>query len=353
MLASDTITTIPRTIQREGCKKIRGLFACLSVVLVDPAQILAAAHSRNPFAVLQVPDDRLPQPCAEGFARSPLELGLELAGVDGVAPVVPRPVLDEGDEFPPGAAARPGADLVEDVTDAVDDGDILLLGVAAYVVGLAAPPLVHDRPDGLAVVLHVEPVADVLPVAVDGKGLALQGIEGDQRDELLRELPGAVVVGAVGDRHGQPVGLEIGPHQVVRGCLGGAVGAVGLVGHRLGEETFLSKASVDLVGAHVVKETEAICVAARRLEKVKGAHDVREDELGGPLDGAVHVALGGEVAHGVDAVVGEDRVYPLEVADVLPQKDVAAGIALFEVPQILRVAGVGQLVDIHDPPRKA
>jgi len=266
---------------------------------------------------------------------------------------VPGPVLDEGDQAPPGAAFGPGADLVEDVADAVDDGDVLLLGVAPDVVRLAAPAPVHDRPDGLAVVLHVEPVADVAAVAVDGQGLALQGVEGDEGDELLRELPWAVVVRAVGDRHGKAVGLEVGPHEVVRGGLRGAVRAVGPVGGGLGEEALPAEAAVDLVGADVVEEAEALRVVARRLQEVEGAHDVGEDELGGPLDGAVHVALGGEVADRVDAVFGEDRVHPLEVADVLPQKDIAPGEALAEVPEVFGVAGVGQLVDIHDPAGEA
>ena len=108
-----------------------------------------------------------------------------------------------------------------------------------------------------------------------------------------------------------------------------------------------------LVGAHVVEEAEALRVVARRLEEVEGAHDVREDELGGPLDGAVHVALGREVAHRVDAVLGEDCVHPLEAADVLPQEDVAAGEAFFEIAQVFGVPGVGQLVHVDEPALEA
>ena len=42
----------------------------------------------------------------------------------------------------------------------------------------------------------------------------------------FRELIGAVVVGTIGSKHRQPVGVIIGTHQVICGCLE-AVGELG------------------------------------------------------------------------------------------------------------------------------
>jgi hypothetical protein len=111
--------------------------------------------------------------------------------------------------------------------------------------------------------------------------------------------------------------------------------------------------TLHIEGVNTREQAEALRVAAGRLEEIEGTHDVREDELGGPLDGAVHVALRREVTHGVDAVVGEDLVHALEAADVLPQEYVAAGESCFEIAQVFGVAGVGQLVDVDDTAREA
>jgi len=64
------------------------------------------------------------------------------------------------------------------------------------------------------------------------------------------------------------------------------------------------------------------------------------------------VALGGEVADGVDRVVRKNRTHSLQTADVLPQKDVPAGKPVTQIVQVLGVAGVSQLVHVHDSTRE-
>ena len=78
-------------------------------------------------------------------------------------------------------------------------------------------------------VLDVQPVAHLLPVAVHRQRLAGEGIDDHQRDQLLGEVIGPVVVGAVGGEHRQAVGVVLGAHQVVARGLASRVGAVRLV----------------------------------------------------------------------------------------------------------------------------
>src|SRR6185437_15716625 len=63
-----------------------------------------------PF-VVEIPAHRLLDAGLEGLERAPAELALELARVDRVAPIVPRPVGDERDQRFVGA--RPRAKLVQ------------------------------------------------------------------------------------------------------------------------------------------------------------------------------------------------------------------------------------------------
>ncbi len=203
-------------------------------------------------------------------------------------------------------------------------------------------------------VLDVEPVAHVAAVAVDRQAAALDGVEDHQRDQLLGELVGAVVVRAVRDQHGQPVGLVPGPDQVVGPGLRGGVGRVRGVGRRLGEQAVRPERAVDLVGRDV-QEAEArrgrrlvAQVEARRLEQLVGAHEVRAHEAGRVVDRAVDVRLGREVDDRLGPPLADERAHGRAVGDVAVHERVAR--VLRDVRQALQVAGVGERVQ-HDHPR--
>ena len=65
--------------------------------------------------------------------------------------------------------------------DHLDDIDVLPLVEAADVVCVSHLALMEDKVDGTCVVLHVEPVADVEALAVDGKRLAMADIVDEAR----------------------------------------------------------------------------------------------------------------------------------------------------------------------------
>ena len=125
---------------------------------------------------------------------------------------------------------------VNGVDEDTDDVDVLPLVEAADVVGVGNLSSMENHVDGTGMVLHVEPVAHVLALAIDGKGTAMADVVDEEGDELLGELEGAVVVGAVRDDGGHAVGVVEGTHEVVAAGLGSRIGAVGLVLEVLGEE---------------------------------------------------------------------------------------------------------------------
>ena len=77
---------------------------------------------------------------------------MDLSRVDGVTHVVALAVSNVSDQ-----AFR----LAQLLTDELDDIDILHLVVAADVVNLTDTALVDDQVDGLAVILYIQPVADI------------------------------------------------------------------------------------------------------------------------------------------------------------------------------------------------
>ena len=261
--------------------------------------------------------------------RPPAQLALELGGVDGVAAVVAGAVGDPVEVL--GVAAHR-------LQDHAQDGDVVPFAISSDEVGLPHAALGEDVPDGRGVVLGVDPVADVLALAVELGADAVDDVRDLPGDELLHVLVGAVVVGAVGDRGAKPVGAGPGAHEHVGAGLGRAVGARGPIRRLLGElrRVVERQVAVDLVGGDVVV---ADAVLADGLQQAEGALDVGAQERLRVGDGVVVVALGG-VVH--DRVVARHQlIEQLGVADVAHDELHAVG---GQPGDVLGVAGVGQLV---------
>ena len=265
--------------------------------------------------------------------RPPAQLALELRAVDGVAAVVAGAVGDPVEVL--GVAAH-------GLQDHAQHGDVVLLPVGADEVGLPHAALGQDVPHGAGVVLGVDPVADVLALAVELGADAVDDVRDLARDELLHVLVGAVVVGAVGDRGAQAVGAGPGAHEHVGARLGRAVRGARLIGRLLGElgGVVERQVAVDLVGGDVVV---ADSVLADGLQQAEGALHVGAQERLGVGDGVVVVALGGVVHDGV--VARDDAVQQPRVADVAHDELHAVG---GQPGDVLGVAGVGQLVQDGD-----
>ena len=68
-------------------------------------------------------------------------------------------------------AVRIWADLVEKVANSFDHVQIGALVTATDVVGLACNPPLENQAQRLGVILDIEPITDVLSVAIDGQRL--------------------------------------------------------------------------------------------------------------------------------------------------------------------------------------
>lgn len=287
-----------------------------------------------PGLVVAVPGYGLGQAGGEvGARRLPAELAAELGRVDRVAAVVA------------GAVAHPVEVVLgaaEGLQDLAQHRDVVQLAVGPDQVGLADAAAGQDAPHGGAVVLGVDPVADVAPVAVELWADAVDQVRDLARDELLHVLVGAVVVGAVGDGGREAESAGPGAHQQVGGRLGGAVRGARAVGRLLGEagRVVQRQVAVDLVGGDVVV---AHAVFAARLDEGVGALDVGLEERARVGDGVVVVGLGGVVDHGVGP--GHEAVDERGVADVAHDElDSVRG----QARDVVGVAGVGQLVEDGD-----
>ncbi len=238
------------------------------------------------------------------------------------------------------ALRRRQPQLVEDqVCQFLDAG----LHAGADVVRLADPPACEHRVDRPAVVESVNPLAPVAAGGVHGQGLPVDRPGGEQRQHLLRELVGPVVVGAVGEGHRQPEGLVVRAYGVVRARLGGVVGGTGAVRRLLGERLLgvQGQVPVHLAGGDVV-ETLHVGPPAR-VEEHLGAQHVGAEEPSRIQHGEAVVRLGGEVHHHLDLMLGEDLRGVFRVSDVPADQSDPVG----HVGQVLLHAGVGECVEGH------
>ena len=105
--------------------------------------------------------------------------------------------------------------------------------------------------------------------------LVVDEVGDEQRDDLLGEVVGPVVVAAPGDREVESMGAEVAASQQVAAGLRGRIRRVGLERPRLVPRA-LGNGSVDLVGGHVHEPTGA--VAQGGIQQALCAKDVRLHE---------------------------------------------------------------------------
>ena len=144
------------------------------------------------------------------------------------------PVGNEGDELAPRAAIG-RLPCIDQVADHLRNLEIAPLRATADIISLAEFPPRGDEPERAHVIADIEPIAHVLASSIDGERLALQRVQGHQRNELLRELELAVIVRAVADHGRKPIGAAPGAHQMIGGGFAGGVGRTRIVAAGLSE----------------------------------------------------------------------------------------------------------------------
>ena len=308
----------------------------------------------DPTGVIEVPADGAAKALGKGDGGQPAEFAGDFGGVEGVTAVVTGAVGDEGDQVAAGTGGEGRGHFVEEIAEGGDHVEVCAGGAGADVVDLAGAAVVEDGAEGGAVVVHEEPVAEVAAVAVEGSRAAMEGVEECEGDQFFRKLEGAVVVGADGGEDGQVPGVEVGAGKGGGGSLGGGVGTAGRGGRGFGERRAAGiEGAVDFVGGDVEKAEGGALGGGKRgpveaclFEEDTGTFDIGAEEGGGRVDGAVHVAFGGEVDEGAGPMGAEERGDQSGVADVSID-EVVAGVAA-EAGEVVGIAGVGEQVEVDD-----
>src|ERR1700730_16199136 len=141
------------------------------------ASVSARPDWLPPPLVVKVPRDRLAQPGVKRLARLPAQLVSDFGGIHGIAAVVPWSIGNEGYQPLVRPMRRGRQHLVEQSADRGHDTEIGPLGIAADIVVLSHPCLRKDNVEGAGVVLDMEPIADVVALAIDRDRFAVQRLQ--------------------------------------------------------------------------------------------------------------------------------------------------------------------------------
>ena len=232
------------------------------------------------------------------------------------------------------------------VEDAMDEVEVVHLGIGADVVDLAGLAIEQHGDDGRAMVLDVNPVAHVQAIAVDGQRAVADGVDDHERDQFLRELVGAVIVRAAGDDHLLAVGLVKGEREQIGAGLAGGIRGAGGDGRLLGEPPLGAERAVDFVRGDLDEAADA--VPPRGIQQDAGADDVGMDEILRGIDAAVHVGLGGEIDDGEELVLAHQLVHEVGIGDVRVEELVALAVLGGQAGDVGDIARVGQRIHVGD-----
>ena len=244
-----------------------------------------------------------------------------------------RPVLHKGDLLPVAPAVRTGPQFIQMGTQQFHQLQIGFLVIAADVVRFPRFSAGNDRQQRLAVIPHIQPVPHVFPLAVYRNGFPAQRFQDNDGYQLFRELVRAVIVGTVGDQHGQPVRIVPGAHQVVAGGLAGGIRGMGAIRRGLREQAFLSQGAVHFIRGNVVEAETLLFLSLQGtvifqggLKHGKSAHDVGGHKISRIVNGTVHMGFRRQVHHPVRSVLPQSAPHQGSVPDVGVQKAVCRRI---------------------------
>jgi hypothetical protein len=117
---------------------------------------------------MQIPIHSGLQRFLEIVGRTPPQLSLDFAGVNGIASVMSRTISDKLDESPARFLARPVQPDIKKMAEQVNDINVVSLGSSPYVVSFPWPSLLKNPDKSITVVYDIKPVPHMLPVSVDG-----------------------------------------------------------------------------------------------------------------------------------------------------------------------------------------
>src|ERR1019366_6330528 len=172
-----------------------------------PLTIAAAGDIADPVFVFKIPADGFADAALKRLQRVPVQFALDFARVHRVPAVVAGAVFDESDELAVGNGGVVRAQFVQQLANGSDNLQVLFFASPADVVGFSNAAVGEHGANGAAVILNVEPVANVFAVAIHRQRFAGARVQDHEWNQFLGKLVRSVIVGAVGGQDGKAISM--------------------------------------------------------------------------------------------------------------------------------------------------
>ena len=188
--------------------------------------------------IVLVPRNRLRNSLFKRNAWRPTERSCDLGVVDCVSAVVPRSILHIANQVFLRA---------ECMDDQAYDVQVCALIVAADIVDFARQTARENRVERAAMVVHIQPVANLHPVAVHRQRYSFHAVVNHERNELFRKLVRAIVIRAPRDvqRQSERLIIRAADEICARFCRG--IRTVWRERRRFREQPVTAQRAVDLI----------------------------------------------------------------------------------------------------------
>ena len=177
----------------------------------------------QPIHIFQIPANRPLERIRQLLARRPTQLSPDLGCIDGVTEVMSRPVSDERDLIGIGTVVAPWRMPIELGADLANEVDVATLTSCANVVPLPRSSSLPYSQQRAGMILHVDPIADVVAAAVNRNWSVPERCADHRRYELFRKSIRPVIIRTAGHDYGQSVGPVLGAGEVIGRSLAGGV----------------------------------------------------------------------------------------------------------------------------------
>src|ERR1700675_3471977 len=142
------------------------------VMLRHPLAIAAAGDITDPIFVFKIPADGFSDAALKRLQRMPVQFVLDFACVHRVSAVVAGAVFDKSEELAVRHGGGGRAQLVQQFANGPYNIEVLFFASPTNVVGVSDAAVGQYGANGAAVILDVEPVANVFTVAIHRERLA-------------------------------------------------------------------------------------------------------------------------------------------------------------------------------------
>ena len=185
------------------------------VTLTQPLTVVTLAGLLTPLRMCQIPPHRVFDTGVEVLTGLPAKLIRDARWIYGVTTIMAGSVRHVSNPCVHGSS--PGSRHCGNRIDhRLHDLQVRLFSAGTDVVRCSGQAIAGDTPQCVHMIIHIQPVANLLPISINRNFLLCKSPQNRQRNQFLRKLVRPEIIRRAEYNRRNSVGSKIGTAQVVR-----------------------------------------------------------------------------------------------------------------------------------------